>query len=49
MMNVIRLHVMPQAVISDRDIWLRAHFWRALQKRLDTELRFTTAHAELQR
>ena len=42
--NVIRLHGMPQAVISDRDIRLRAHFWRALQQRLGTELRFTTAH-----
>ena len=42
--NVIRLHGMPQTVISDRDIRLRAHFWRALQQRLGTELRFTTAH-----
>ena len=42
--NVVRLHGMPRSVISDRDIRLRAPFWRALQQRLGTELRFTTAH-----
>ena len=42
--NVVRLHGMPVSVVSDRDIRLRAHFWRALQQRLGTELRFTTAH-----
>ena len=43
--NVVRLHGMPATVVSDRDVRLRAHFWRALQDRLGTELRFTTAHA----
>ena len=43
--NVVRLHGMPASVVSDRDVRLRAHFWRALQERLGTELRFTTAHA----
>ena len=42
--DVVRLHGMPKTVVSDRDIRLRAHFWRALQKRLGTELRFTTAY-----
>ena len=42
--NVIRLHGLPQTVISDRDIRLRAHFWRALNQRLGVNLRFTTAH-----
>ena len=42
--NVVRLHGMPRSVVSDRDIRLRAPFWRALQQRLGTELRFTTAH-----
>ena len=44
MHNVVRLHGMPVSVVSDRDVRLRAHFWRALQQRLGTELRFTTAH-----
>ena len=42
--NVVRLHGVPKGVVSDRDIRLRAHFWRALQQRLGTELRFTTAY-----
>jgi len=42
--NVVRLHGMPISIVSDRDVRLRAHFWRALQQRLGTDLRFTTAH-----
>ena len=42
--SVVRLHGMPSTIISDRDVRLRAHFWRALQQRLGTDLRFTTAH-----
>ena len=42
--NVGRLHGMPEVVVSDRDIRLRANFWRALQARLGVDLRFTTRH-----
>ena len=42
--NVVRLHGVPDSIVSDRDIRLRAHFWRALQQRLGCELRFTTAN-----
>ena len=42
--NVVRLHGMPEVVVSDRDIRLRANFWRALQARLGVDLRFTTRH-----
>ena len=42
--NVVRLHGVPQAIHSDRDIRLTAHFWKSLQERLGTELRFTTRH-----
>ena len=42
--NVMRLHGMPISIVSDRDVCLRAHLWRALQQRLGTNLRFTTAH-----
>ena len=31
-------------MISDRDIRLRAHFWRALNQKKGVNLRFTTAH-----
>ena len=42
--NVVRLHGVPQAIHSDRDIRLTAHFWKSLQERLGTDLRFTTRH-----
>jgi hypothetical protein len=42
--NVVRLHGMPDGVVSDRDVRLTAHFWKAVQQRLGTELRFTTRH-----
>ena len=42
--NVVRLHGVPRAIHSDRDIRLTAHFWKSLQERLGTELRFTTRH-----
>ena len=42
--NLVRLHGMPGSIVSDRDVRLRADFWRALQQRLGTELRFTTAY-----
>jgi len=35
---------MPISIVSDWDVRLRAHFWRALQQRMGTDLRFTTAH-----
>jgi len=34
---------MPISIVSDQDVRLRAHFWRALQQRLGMDLRFTTA------
>ena len=43
--NIVRLHGMPTSLVSDRDVRLRANFWRALQQKLGTELRFTTAYA----
>jgi len=43
--NVVRLHGMPISIVCDRDARLRAHCWRALQQRLGTDLRFTTAYA----
>ena len=42
--NMTRLHGRSISVVSDRDIRLRAYFWRTLQQRLGTELHFTKAH-----
>jgi len=42
--NVVRLHGMPISIVSDQDVRLSSHFWSALQQRLGTDLRYTTAH-----
>ena len=42
--SVVRLHGMPETIVSDRDVRLQAHFWKSFQQRLGTDLRFTTAH-----
>jgi hypothetical protein len=41
--NVVRLHGFPTAIHSDRDVRLQ-HFWKSLQDRLGTQLRYTTRH-----
>jgi hypothetical protein len=41
--NVIRLHGLPQAIVSDRDPKFTSIFWRSLCERLGTKLRLSTA------
>ena len=40
--KIIRLHGVPQIIISDRDSRLTSHFWKSFQKALGSELRFST-------
>ena len=42
--NVVRLHGVPRAIHSDREIQLTAHVWKSLEERLGTELQFTMRH-----
>jgi hypothetical protein len=44
MREVVRLHGVPQAILSDRDPRFTAHFWRAFWTQLGTTLTMSTAY-----
>jgi hypothetical protein len=41
--NIVRLHGVPSAIVSDRDSHFTSRFWQSLQKEMGTELKFSTA------
>jgi hypothetical protein len=40
--NVVRLHGVPSAIISDRDSHFTSRFWQSLQREMWTKLKFST-------
>jgi len=42
--EIIRLHVVPKSIVSDRDSKFLFHFWRSIWKLLGTKLLFSTAY-----
>ncbi|PKU64118.1 hypothetical protein MA16_Dca008024 [Dendrobium catenatum] len=42
--EIIRLHGIPRSITSDRDVKFISHFWRELWKRLNTELKLSSAY-----
>jgi transposase InsO family protein len=44
---IIRLHGIPNTIVSDRDVKFLSHFWRSLCNKLGTKLLFsTTCHPQ---
>jgi hypothetical protein len=41
--NIIRLHGVPESIISDRDVRFNSDFWKSLCQQLGTQVRMTTA------
>lgn len=42
--EIVRIHGLPLSIVSDRDNKFVGHFWRALWKRLGTNLSFSSAY-----
>lgn len=42
--NIVKLHGVPQAIISDRDKIFTSHFWRDLHRALGIKLNYSTAY-----
>ena len=42
--EIVRIHGFPNSIISDRDTKFQGHFWRALYKKLGTNLQFSSTY-----
>ena len=41
--NVVKLHVIPKTMVSDRDVKFISYFWKTLWHKMGTKLKFSTA------
>ena len=41
--EIVRLHGVPVSIVSDRDLWFMAYFWKSFQKSMGTQLTISTA------
>ena len=42
--EVVRIHGLPQIIVSNRDVKFQGHFWRTLFKKLGTNLTYNFAY-----
>jgi hypothetical protein len=42
--EVLRLHVVPNTIVSNRDAKFLSHFWRTLKYKLGTKFLFSTTY-----
>ena len=42
--NIVKLHGLPETIVSDRDTIFVSHFWKELIKKYKVNLNFTTAY-----
>ena len=42
--EVVRIHGLPQTIVSDRDVKFQGHFWRTLFKKLGTNLTYSFSY-----
>jgi hypothetical protein len=42
--EIVRLHGVPESIVSDKDPCFTSRFWMSLQKAMGTKLRFSTAY-----
>ena len=40
--EIVRLHGLPRSIISDRDNKFVGYFWKKMQKKMGTELRYSS-------
>jgi len=43
MQEVVRLHGVPESIVSDRDSRFTSHYWRSLQDSLGSKLNYSTS------